>query len=147
MTDDPQNAPQEPQELQMMMQLLPSEEVGVFADFASIWHTPNTFVLDFLATKQPPHPPIGPDGVPVPGAPVLEARVAARVRIPSEQVFPLIQALQAQGNIPEEETPMVSQAQSTITTAAVPVPSGAVYGSSQSGSTISQQTTVPPSHR
>lgn len=84
--------------MQLDMQLPEDMHVGVFADFASLWHTPNTFVLDFLATKQPPHPPIGPDGQLIAGPPVLEARVAARVRIPSEQIFPLIAALQQQGN-------------------------------------------------
>jgi hypothetical protein len=31
----------------------PKQEVGVFADFAGIWHTPNTFVLDFLSLTSP----------------------------------------------------------------------------------------------
>ncbi|NEM92071.1 DUF3467 domain-containing protein [Galbitalea soli] len=78
---------------------LPDElELGVFADFASVWHTPNTFVIDFLAVKAPQHPAIDPaTGQLHPEQPVLEARVASRVRIPSEQIFPLIQALQQQG--------------------------------------------------
>jgi hypothetical protein len=73
------------------MQLPPETEVGIFADFASVWHTPNTFVLDFLSVKMPAR--AGGDD-----APVVDAKVAARVRIPSEQIFPLIQALQTQGN-------------------------------------------------
>jgi hypothetical protein len=89
--------PQQP--LQLQMNLQSTEEIGIFADFANVWHTPNTFVLDFLAIKQPPHPVVDASGQPVAGAGgVLEARVAARVKIPSEQVFPLIQALQAQGD-------------------------------------------------
>jgi hypothetical protein len=77
----------------LSVELPPDHEVGVFADFASVWHTPNTFVLDFLAVKMPPHPAT--EGQ---GELVLDAKVAARVRIPSEQIFPLIAALQGQGN-------------------------------------------------
>ena len=81
-----------PTQAQLTVQLPPESEVGVFADFASVWHTPSTFVLDFLSVKMPARP--GDSGE----APVIDARVAARVRIPSEQIFPLIQALQTQGN-------------------------------------------------
>jgi hypothetical protein len=76
----------------LSVELPPDAEVGVYADFASVWHTPNTFVLDFLAVKMPPHPAA--NGA---GSLVLDAKVAARVRIPSEQIFPLIAALQGQG--------------------------------------------------
>jgi len=31
----------------------PAQEVGVFADFANIWNTPTTFVLDFLSVRFP----------------------------------------------------------------------------------------------
>jgi hypothetical protein len=81
-----------PTQPQLAMQLPPETEVGVFADFASVWHTPNTFVLDFLSVKMPARAGDSPE------APVIDAKVAARVRIPSEQIFPLIQALQTQGN-------------------------------------------------
>ena len=84
--------PLPPTQAQLAMQLPPETEVGVFADFASVWHTPNTFVLDFLSVKMPPHPDGTGEGQ------VIDAKVAARVRIPSEQIFPLIQALQTQGN-------------------------------------------------
>lgn len=68
---------------------LPEEhEPGVFADFASIWHTPNTFVLDFQAVVQPN---VTTDGV-------MQSRIVARVRIPSEQIYPMIGALQEQAN-------------------------------------------------
>ena len=80
-----------PTQAKLAMQLPPETEVGVFADFASVWHTPNTFVLDFLSMKMPARPGEG-------SSPVVDAKVAARVRIPSEQIFPLIQALQTQGN-------------------------------------------------
>ena len=88
----------------MQMQLPAELEIGVFADFASVWHTPSTFVLDFLSVKMPPHPQMTPEGVAIAGTPVLDARVGARIRIPSEQIFPLIQALQEQGNQRLSET-------------------------------------------
>src|ERR1700712_3299991 len=88
-----------PEPLQFVVDLPADLEVGVFADFASVWHTPTTFVIDFLAVKGPQHPAVDPaSGDLDPNQPVLDARVGARVRIPSEQIFPLIQALQAQGN-------------------------------------------------
>jgi hypothetical protein len=94
MADNP-----EPQQIQFQVQLPPELELGVFADFASVWHTPNTFVIDFLAVKGPHHPSVDPaTGQLHPETPVLEARVGARVRIPSEQIFPLIAALQQQGD-------------------------------------------------
>lgn len=85
-------------QVQFQVALPADQELGVFADFASVWHTPNTFVIDFLAVKGPQHPSVDAVGQPHPEAQVLEARVGARVRIPSEQIFPLIQALQQQGD-------------------------------------------------
>lgn len=86
-----------PGQVQFQVTLPPEQELGVFADFASVWHTPTTFVLDFLAVKGPQHPSVDPGGQLHPESPVLEARVGARVRIPSEQIFPLIEALRQQG--------------------------------------------------
>lgn len=82
--------------MEFAVSLPPEQEVGVFADFANIWHTPNTFVLDFLAVKRPAH--ASADAASQPPHAVLESRVAARVRIPPEQIFMLIKALQAQGD-------------------------------------------------
>jgi hypothetical protein len=90
--------PDQPRATRIEMNLQPTEEVGVFADFANVWNTPNTFVLDFLSVKEPPHPAMTPEGPDPDGATIVNARVAARVRIPSEQVGPLIQALQTQFN-------------------------------------------------
>ena len=72
-------------------------ELGVFADFAAIWHTPHTFVLDFLSLTGPgpQTQQLGPEGEVV-GA--LPARVGARVRIPADQVFQIIRALQEQAD-------------------------------------------------
>jgi hypothetical protein len=85
-------------QVQFQVTLPPEQEVGVFADFASVWHTPTTFVIDFLAVKGTPHPSVDAVGQLHPESPVLEARVGARVRIPSEQIFPLIAALREQGD-------------------------------------------------
>ncbi|MGN6445048.1 DUF3467 domain-containing protein [Amnibacterium sp.] len=80
----------------------PEQEVGVFADFAGIWHTPSTFVLDFLSLISPA-PQRQLDGAgEVVGA--MPARVASRVRIPAEQVFQIIGALQQQADQWLEET-------------------------------------------
>ena len=96
---DPSSIPPEPQGVQFQMQLPPDLEVGVHADYANVWHTPTSFVLDFLAVKSPPHATVDPaTGAPVAGPTVIEARVTSRVRVPPEQIFPLIAALQEQGN-------------------------------------------------
>jgi hypothetical protein len=83
---------------------LPADrETGVFADFANVWHTPATFVVDFLSIKRPARPVA--DGITGEAHhAVMSAVVGARVRIPAEQIFPLINALQEQGKQWLEET-------------------------------------------
>ncbi len=71
-----------------------ASELGVFADFANIWHTPATFILDFLSVKVPATVETTDNGA---TSLVISSRVAARVRIPPEQIFPLIEALRVQG--------------------------------------------------
>jgi hypothetical protein len=71
----------------------PDDVHAVFADFASVWHTPDIFVLDFVALKAPPQPVQGPNGEPAIGVP---CRVVQRVRIPPQQVFELMKALEQQ---------------------------------------------------
>ena len=88
-TDAPQQPPQ------IAVNLPPEQEIGVFADFAAVWHNPTSFVLDFLSLTAPPSQQVGPDGEPVP---VVSARVAARVRLPAEQIFRVIGALQEQAD-------------------------------------------------
>ena len=80
----------------------PEQAGGQFADVVSLWHTPNTFVLDFLSIQQLPRPVTGQDGAVT--HLVVDAIVASRVRIPPEQVFRLIGALQAQGEQWLQET-------------------------------------------
>jgi hypothetical protein len=80
---------------------LPAEHVvGVPADFASVWHTPESFVIDFLAARGPAtmaeH-----DGDPVL---VQDLVVSARVRMPPTHVIELMKALERQLSIWETET-------------------------------------------
>jgi Protein of unknown function (DUF3467) len=74
---------------------------GNYADFASVWHTPNVFVLDFVAVKTPPQ-----EGVDANGnkAIVVPGRVVSRIRIPPEQVFEVAKALTRQLETWEQET-------------------------------------------
>jgi hypothetical protein len=79
---------------------VPSEvEVGFYADFASIWHTPETFVLDFAVLKRPPQPSQN-EGVP---SLVFPTRVVARVRVPPAQIFEIMKALEQQLSMWERE--------------------------------------------
>ena len=82
---------------------LPADRAqGVFADFARVWHTPNVFVMDFVALTQPPQPTTdsetGAESILVPG------QVVSRIRIPPEQVFELAKALTQQLEAWEQET-------------------------------------------
>lgn len=82
------------QPLKFTIDLPPAQEVGVFADFANVWHTPATFVMDFLSVKGPAQAVT--DDKTGESSAMLRAGVAARVRIPAEQIFPLMEALKAQ---------------------------------------------------
>jgi hypothetical protein len=90
-----------PQEFQIDV---PDEmETGVPADFASVWHTPTSFVLDFIAVKQPPSPQNDPETGEVRNV-VVPGKVASRVRIPPQQVFELAKALTMQLDAWEKES-------------------------------------------
>ena len=82
--------------------LPPTAVAGLFADFASVWHTPNVFVMDFVALTQPPQPTTdaetGAESILVPG------QVVSRICIPPEQVFELAKALAQQLEAWERET-------------------------------------------
>lgn len=89
--------------MKIQMNLPPAMEVGAHVDLASVWHTPNTFVIDFLAVKRPPQITVD-EQTNRPQHGTLETTVAARVRIPPEQVFLLIDALRTQSNAWLSET-------------------------------------------
>ncbi|HTY71378.1 MAG TPA: DUF3467 domain-containing protein [Actinomycetes bacterium] len=65
---------------------------GSYADFVSIWHTGDTFILDFAALVAPA------EQVEDDGTTYLQstARVVSRVRIPPSQVFEIMRALELQ---------------------------------------------------
>ena len=63
-----------------------------FADFASVWHTADVFVLDFISQDSPPQQVDSADG-PITSVP---ATVVQRVRIPPRQVFELMKAMESQ---------------------------------------------------
>jgi len=82
---------------------VPSEnEAGVPADFANIWHTRTSLVLDFAVAKGPPRLVEDTDGT-GPRA-VVEAKIVSRVRIPPEQAFEIARALTQQLDLWEQET-------------------------------------------
>jgi uncharacterized protein DUF3467 len=64
---------------------IPDEAIeGTYADFVSVWHSRDTFVLDFAVLAQPAT------------SSQLNARVVRRVRIPPSQVFEIMKALEQQ---------------------------------------------------
>ena len=64
---------------------VPEEKIeGTYADFVSVWHSRDAFVLDFAVLAQPATPQ------------QLAARVVTRVRIPPSQVFEIMKALEQQ---------------------------------------------------
>lgn len=77
--------------------------IGVPADFASVWHTPESFVIDFLSVR-------GPDSMAEDenGQQVLlrELVVSARVRMPPTHVIELMKALEQQLTAWETQTGM-----------------------------------------
>jgi hypothetical protein len=91
-----------PETQQLQIDVPDEVEVGVPADFASLWHTPSTFVIDFVALKHPPQPNV--DEATGEAHPVVSGRVVTRVRIPPEQVFELAKALTTQLDAWERET-------------------------------------------
>ena len=86
-----------------LIQQCPGDKIaGHHADFASIWHTPDTFVMDFLVYAQPP----GVQPNPMTGQPisVVNSQLVTRVRIPQKQVFEIMKGLGEQLTLWERET-------------------------------------------
>jgi len=78
-----------------------AQRAGHSADFASIWHTKDTFVLDFIAEVTPPQQAHDPSGHHLS---VVAADVVTRVRIPASQVWEIMKALEQQYSAWETET-------------------------------------------
>jgi len=88
----PQPSQQPPQRFEI--EISPDVEPGVHSDFTSIWHTPDTFVLDFASLRQPPY--IREDAETGGQFIVAPTRIVARVKIPPAQVFELMKGLEQQ---------------------------------------------------
>ena len=73
------------------VEMSPEVEVGIHADFANLWHTQDTIVLDFAALRQPPYIQVDETGTEVAIAPT---RIVGRVRLPPRQVWELMRALE-----------------------------------------------------
>ncbi len=93
MSSDPTAVPAAPGPDQRVEISLPDSALpGVYADLVGVWHTNETFVLDFSALVEPPRVADGPGGPAV----VQRAQVVSRVRIPPGQVFEIMRALEQQ---------------------------------------------------
>ena len=90
----------EPMPQRLEIEAGPDIEPAVYADFAALWHTPAIFVMDFAALMGPAQHAQGPDGQAVVDA---KARIVARVRMPPQQVFELMKALEQQLSAYEQE--------------------------------------------
>ena len=94
--------PGPPAEQRFEIEISPEVEQGVWADFVSLWHTPDSFVLDFAALRRPPY--AVEDAESRAASRVMPARIVGRVRIPPSQVFELMKALEQQLSMWEQET-------------------------------------------
>jgi hypothetical protein len=84
-----QDSPQPVQRFDVSM--TPEVEVGIHADFANLWHTPDTIVLDFAALRQPPYLQVDETGAEFAMAPI---RIVSRMRLPPKQMWELMRALE-----------------------------------------------------
>ena len=75
--------------------------VGCYADFVSVWHTKDVFVLDFAALVASPTHGEGPNGEPMS---VAKSIITSRVRVPPGQVCEVMKALEAQLTAWEQES-------------------------------------------
>ncbi|MCW2567294.1 MAG: hypothetical protein JWN54_1391 [Mycobacterium sp.] len=89
-------------ETRFQVEIGPDVEVGVYANFVSIWHDAETFTLDFAAVTRPPFPvqdaETGEEYTQVP------TRIVSRVKVPPSQVFEIMRALNTQLAAWEQET-------------------------------------------
>jgi len=82
------------------IELPPEHTVGVPADFASVWHTAESLVIDFLAARGPARVDHDGENTTV----VQDLVVSARVRMPPTHVIELMKALEHQLSTWETET-------------------------------------------
>lgn len=84
------------------VEIVPELEGGVYADFASLWHTPDAFVIDFAALRHRPY--VESDRATGEETAVAPTRVVARIKIPPRQVWELMRALEKELTEWEDET-------------------------------------------
>lgn len=87
-------------ESRLEVSITPEVEAGQYANFASVWHTQDGFVLDFAVITRPPGLADNGDGQQYISVPT---RITSRVRIPPAQVFELMKALEQQLTAYENE--------------------------------------------
>jgi hypothetical protein len=98
----------QPLEHRVEITVPPENEVGVYAGFASVWRTQESFVLDFATEVRPPEVSEDQDGERFVHIP---AKVVARVRIPPGQVWELMKALEKNLSAYERESGIRTQPQ------------------------------------
>jgi Protein of unknown function (DUF3467) len=77
---------EQPQAVSFAVNVPPELDVGAYANFLTVWHSPHDFTLDFAVTQ-----PVQPTA---PGAPVqVPCSVVARVKIPTTVIFDVLRAL------------------------------------------------------
>lgn len=76
---------------EVSIEIRPEQEIGASADAASVWHTPESFIIDFLAHRRVPRVTTGDDGAVVVEQDMV---VSSRVRIPPTHVIELMKALE-----------------------------------------------------
>ncbi|NLE72359.1 MAG: DUF3467 domain-containing protein [Actinomycetales bacterium] len=86
--------------VRFQVEVPPDVEAGVPAEFANVWHTRTSFVLDFAVPKGPPQVLDDEAG----RRAVITAKVVSRVRIPPQQAFEIARALTQQLDMWEKET-------------------------------------------
>lgn len=69
--------------MHLNLNLPPNLRAGEFANFALVWHTPDSFTLDFAALVSPPDAQSG----------KAEAEVVARIRVPVSVIFKVAKAI------------------------------------------------------
>lgn len=97
---DPNRDPARQVPVRFQVEVPPDLEAGEPAEFANIWHTRTSFVLDFAVPKGPPQMLDDEAG----RRAVVNAKVVSRVRIPPQQAFEIARALTQQLDLWEKET-------------------------------------------
>ena len=83
--------------------VLPADQAaGHFADFVSVWHNQETFVLDFVSITGPPKHSDTPTGEHVHD---VDCQIVSRVRVPPAQIWEMMKALESQLGQWEKENP------------------------------------------